>query len=144
MISVLLADDQLLVRAGFRALLNAEPDIRIVGEAGDGLEAVIEGAAQRLRPILMTAVATVFALLPMALGLTGGGLFISQPLAIVVIGGLISSTLLTLVLVPVLYVLATRIRGRPTVVGIADDGVVAPHVPGKAESDYRGQHRIDD
>ena len=72
------------------------------------LEAVIEGAAQRLRPIMMTAVATVFALLPMGLGLTGGGVFISQPLAIVVIGGLASSTLLTLVLVPVLYVLAAR------------------------------------
>jgi HAE1 family hydrophobic/amphiphilic exporter-1 len=61
------------------------------------LEAVVEGAAQRLRPILMTAVATVFALLPMALGLIGGGVFISKPLAIVVIGGLLSSTLLTLV-----------------------------------------------
>jgi HAE1 family hydrophobic/amphiphilic exporter-1 len=45
----------------------------------------------------------VFALLPMALGLTGEGGFISQPLAIVVIGGLVSSTLLTLVLVPTLY-----------------------------------------
>jgi hydrophobic/amphiphilic exporter-1 (mainly G- bacteria), HAE1 family len=75
-------------------------------------DAVVEGAAQRLRPILMTAVATVFALLPMAFGLTGGGVFISQPLAIVVIGGLISSTLLTLVLVPVLYLLAERKRGR--------------------------------
>ncbi len=75
-------------------------------------EAVVEGAAHRLRPILMTAVATIFALLPMALGLTGGGGFISQPLAVVVIGGLISSTLLTLVLVPVLYVLVERGRGR--------------------------------
>jgi HAE1 family hydrophobic/amphiphilic exporter-1 len=66
-------------------------------------EAVIEGGRHRLRPILMTAIATVFALLPMALGLTGEGGFISQPLAIVVIGGLVSSTLLTLVLVPTLY-----------------------------------------
>jgi DNA-binding NarL/FixJ family response regulator len=48
MISVLLADDQALVRAGFRALLNAEPDIRVVGEAGDGLEAVRQ--AQQTRP----------------------------------------------------------------------------------------------
>jgi HAE1 family hydrophobic/amphiphilic exporter-1 len=80
---------------------------------GRGLrEAVLEGAAQRLRPILMTAVATIFALLPMSLGLTGGGVFISQPLAIVVIGGLISSTLLTLVLVPVLYTLVERLRAR--------------------------------
>ncbi|HJT03512.1 MAG TPA: efflux RND transporter permease subunit [Pseudonocardiaceae bacterium] len=84
-------------------------------EGRELLDAVIEGAAQRLRPILMTAVATVLALLPMALRLTGGGIFISQPLAIVVIGGLISSTLLTLVLVPVLYVLAARIRSRSAV-----------------------------
>jgi HAE1 family hydrophobic/amphiphilic exporter-1 len=66
-------------------------------------EAITRGARQRLRPILMTALATVFALTPMALGLTGEGGFISQPLAVVVIGGLVSSTLLTLVLVPVLY-----------------------------------------
>ncbi|MBT2227105.1 efflux RND transporter permease subunit [Nonomuraea sp. NEAU-A123] len=66
-------------------------------------EAVVEGGRNRLRPILMTALATIFALLPMALGITGGGGFISKPLAIVVIGGLISSTLLTLVLVPTLY-----------------------------------------
>ncbi|MBG6182456.1 HAE1 family hydrophobic/amphiphilic exporter-1 [Arthrobacter sp. CAN_A214] len=66
-------------------------------------EAIIQGARQRLRPILMTALATVFALTPLALGLTGEGGFISQPLAVVVIGGLVSSTALTLILVPVLY-----------------------------------------
>jgi HAE1 family hydrophobic/amphiphilic exporter-1 len=66
-------------------------------------EAIMDGARQRLRPILMTALATIFALTPMALGVTGGGGFISQPLAIVVIGGLFSSTILTLVIVPVLY-----------------------------------------
>ena len=65
--------------------------------------AIMDGARQRLRPILMTALATIFALTPMALGITGGGGFISQPLAIVVIGGLFSSTVLTLVIVPVLY-----------------------------------------
>ena len=57
----------------------------------------------RVWPIVMTALATIFALVPMALGLTGGGVFISKPLAVVVIGGLVSSTLLTLILVPVLY-----------------------------------------
>jgi HAE1 family hydrophobic/amphiphilic exporter-1 len=66
-------------------------------------EAIMDGARQRLRPILMTALATIFALTPMALGVTGGGGFISQPLAVVVIGGLFSSTVLTLVIVPVLY-----------------------------------------
>jgi HAE1 family hydrophobic/amphiphilic exporter-1 len=66
-------------------------------------ESIQAGARLRVRPIIMTALATVFALIPMALGLTGGGVFISKPLAIVVIGGLMSSTLLTLILVPVLY-----------------------------------------
>jgi hydrophobic/amphiphilic exporter-1 (mainly G- bacteria), HAE1 family len=71
-------------------------------------QSIVDGSRQRLRPILMTALATIFALSPLAFGITGGG-FISQPLAIVVIGGLVSSTLLTLVIVPVLYWL---IEGR--------------------------------
>jgi HAE1 family hydrophobic/amphiphilic exporter-1 len=75
-------------------------------------DAITHGARQRLRPILMTALATVFALTPMALGLTGGGGFISQPLAVVVIGGLVSSTALTLILVPVLYRLVEGRRER--------------------------------
>ncbi len=69
-------------------------------------ESIFNGARQRLRPILMTALATIFALTPMALGIGGGGGFISKPLAVVVIGGLFSSTVLTLVIVPVLYWLA--------------------------------------
>lgn len=78
-------------------------------EQGRGLdEAVMEGSRKRLRPIVMTAAATIFALTPMAIGITGGGSFISQPLALVVIGGLLSSTLLTLVVVPVLYTIAER------------------------------------
>lgn len=75
-------------------------------------DAVTHGARLRLRPIIMTACATVFALLPMALGLTGGGAFISQSLAIVVIGGLVSSTLLTLLVLPALYVLRERAVDR--------------------------------
>ena len=75
-------------------------------------DAIMRGARQRLRPILMTALATVFALTPMALGVTGEGGFISRPLAIVVIGGLVSSTVLTLVLVPVLYRLVEGSREK--------------------------------
>ncbi len=75
-------------------------------------EALVNGASRRLRPILMTALATIFALLPMAVGLTGTGGFISQPLALVVIGGLVSSTVLTLVVLPVLYFLVEGGRER--------------------------------
>ncbi|MEU6471815.1 efflux RND transporter permease subunit [Streptomyces massasporeus] len=76
------------------------------------VEAVIEGGRHRLRPILMTALATIFALLPMALGITGEGGFIAQPLAVVVIGGLVTSTLLTLLLVPTLYALVELRKER--------------------------------
>jgi HAE1 family hydrophobic/amphiphilic exporter-1 len=75
-------------------------------------DAILSGASRRLRPILMTALATVFALLPMAIGLTGTGGFISQPLALVVVGGLLSSTLLTLVVLPALYALWEGPRER--------------------------------
>lgn len=75
-------------------------------------EAIIEGSSRRLRPILMTAAATIFALLPLGIGLTGQGGFISQPLAIIVIGGLVSSTLLTLVVLPVLYYLVEGAKER--------------------------------
>ncbi|WP_420837421.1 efflux RND transporter permease subunit [Agromyces laixinhei] len=75
-------------------------------------DALVHGSSRRLRPILMTALATIFALLPMALGITGHGGFISQPLALVVIGGLVSSTALTLVVLPVLYNLVEGGRER--------------------------------
>ena len=75
-------------------------------------DAVIHGASRRLRPILMTALATIFALLPLGLGITGHGGFISQPLAIIVIGGLVSSTLLTLIVLPVLYYLVEGAKER--------------------------------
>jgi HAE1 family hydrophobic/amphiphilic exporter-1 len=77
-------------------------------------EAIVNGASRRLRPILMTALATIFALLPLGIGLTGNGGFISQPLAIVVIGGLVSSTLLTLIVLPVLYYLVEGAKERRT------------------------------
>ncbi|MCU1424214.1 MAG: efflux transporter permease subunit, partial [Microbacteriaceae bacterium] len=75
-------------------------------------DAIIHGASRRLRPILMTATATIFALLPLGLGVTGQGGFISQPLAIIVIGGLVSSTVLTLVVLPVLYYLVEGAKER--------------------------------
>ncbi|WP_341956356.1 efflux RND transporter permease subunit [Microbacterium sp. LWH13-1.2] len=88
------------------------------------LDAVKAGGEKRLRPILMTALATIFALTPMALGITGHGGFISQPLAIVVIGGLISSTVLTLIVLPTLYNLVegAKERRRARKAGSGDDG----------------------
>ncbi|WP_256759608.1 efflux RND transporter permease subunit [Cohnella sp. WQ 127256] len=74
-------------------------------------EALIEAGGTRLRPILMTAIATICALMPLAIGL-GGGSVISSGLAVVVIGGLTSSTLLTLVVVPVMYELLYFRRSR--------------------------------
>jgi HAE1 family hydrophobic/amphiphilic exporter-1 len=78
-------------------------------------DAIVEGGRHRLRPILMTAFATMLALVPLAVLGGGGGVggaFISRPLAIVVIGGLFTSTVLTLILVPVLYSLASRFASR--------------------------------
>src|SRR5829696_445692 len=74
-------------------------------------EAILEAGRARLRPILMTAFATIFALMPLALGLSGGGNgLISSSLAITVVGGLATSTFLTLLVVPVGYSLVRRNR----------------------------------
>jgi cobalt-zinc-cadmium resistance protein CzcA len=65
-------------------------------------EVVREGAVRRLRPVLMTASITAFGLVPLLFA-TGPGSEIQKPLAVVVIGGLVSSTALTLVLLPSLF-----------------------------------------
>lgn len=75
-------------------------------------EATFAGGTRRVRPIVMTALATILALAPMGLGITGHGGFISQPMAIVVIGGLLSSTLLTLLVLPALYVAVEGVLER--------------------------------
>ncbi|MCP3760984.1 efflux RND transporter permease subunit [Domibacillus sp. A3M-37] len=78
---------------------------RVIHKEREGLstrDALLEAGSTRLRPILMTALATIGALFPLALGLEGGGL-ISKGLGVTVIGGLTSSTLLTLVIVPIVY-----------------------------------------
>jgi len=66
-------------------------------------EALLEAAGTRMRPILMTAVATVCAMLPLVFGTAESGSIVSQSLAIVVIGGLVVATVLTLVVVPCMY-----------------------------------------
>ena len=73
------------------------------------IEAVREGALTRLRPVLMTALVASLGFVPMAIA-TGAGAEVQRPLATVVIGGIISSTILTLLVLPALYVLFRRDR----------------------------------
>lgn len=80
---------------------------RLRGEGRPIAEAVREGALTRLRPVLMTALVASLGFVPMALA-TGAGAEVQRPLATVVIGGIISSTVLTLLVLPALYVLFRR------------------------------------
>ncbi|WP_156450473.1 efflux RND transporter permease subunit [Anoxybacillus sp. P3H1B] len=91
---------------------------RVIHKEREGLstrDALIEAGATRLRPILMTALATVGALLPLALGYEGDGGMISRGLGLTVIGGLTSSTLLTLIIVPIVYEVLSKFRRKTTV-----------------------------
>jgi len=72
-------------------------------------DALVQGGQTRLRPILMTALTTIFAMVPLALGV-GSGTLLAAELAVVVIGGLFSSTLLTLLVIPVIYSLVEGLR----------------------------------
>ncbi len=83
------------------------------------IAAIKEGAKLRLRPIMMTTLTTVLGLLPMALGI-GQGAEMRTPMAITVIGGLLTSTLLTLLVVPVMYSLLDRRRDVTTTPQTAD------------------------
>jgi len=76
-------------------------------EHGDLMEAIIQGALTRLRPVLMTALVASLGFVPMAFNV-GIGAEVQRPLATVVIGGIISSTLLTLLVLPILYELVHR------------------------------------
>jgi cobalt-zinc-cadmium resistance protein CzcA len=98
------------------AVLNGVVMINAINqnrEAGMGTRpAVLEGAFSRLRPVLMTALTTVLGLLPL-LYAAGIGSEVQRPLATVVVGGLVSSTMLTLILLPVLYPIFSRgVAGR--------------------------------
>jgi multidrug efflux pump subunit AcrB len=79
----------------------------------DATNAMLEAGPIRLRPILMTTIATMMAAVPSALGL-GAGSETRGPMAIAVLGGLTLSTLLSLLVVPSFYVVADRIKGRIT------------------------------
>lgn len=90
------------------AIVLVDRIIRMEHTGMDLREAILEAGSTRLRPILMTAIATIGALVPLAMGNGGGGL-ISKDLAVTVIGGLTSSTLLTLIIVPIVYELLSKL-----------------------------------
>jgi cobalt-zinc-cadmium resistance protein CzcA len=107
--------------------------IRALREAGRPLEAAIhEGALTRLRPVLMTALVASLGFIPMAIA-TGTGAEVQRPLATVVIGGILSSTALTLLVLPVLYRLAHR-REEEDETGAID---LAPGLTGARAPDAR-------
>ncbi|MDP2182122.1 MAG: efflux RND transporter permease subunit [Actinomycetota bacterium] len=90
-----------------------------LAEGFERREALLDAGANRMRPILMTALTTIIALVPMASGFKSGALM-SQSLAIVVVGGLTTSTVLTLIVVPVIYDLLEALKER--IVGHLDSG----------------------
>jgi multidrug efflux pump subunit AcrB len=91
-------------------LLDADEKFRAAGEGGGetvAREAMLHAAQRRLRPIVMTAIAAVAGMLPLALGL-GAGSQMLEPLAIAVIGGLLLSIFLSLIVTPAIYWRLTR------------------------------------
>ncbi|OKP98507.1 efflux RND transporter permease subunit [Paenibacillus sp. P46E] len=123
LVALLLAGETLNVSALMGALMligivvtNAIVLIdRVIHKEKEGLstrQALLEAGATRLRPILMTALATIGALLPLVSGLENSAGIISKGLGVTVIGGLVSSTLLTLVVVPVVYEFLMKFRSK--------------------------------
>ncbi len=89
------------------AILIVEYSNQLRQKGQELLEAVVSASAIRLRPILMTSFSTVFGILPIAIGL-GAGAEARRPLGIAVVGGVLFSTFMTLLLVPVMYTLLAR------------------------------------
>jgi multidrug efflux pump len=119
-------------------LVTYANDLRLQGRTA--LEAMREAGRIRLRPILMTSVAAVFGALPIALGL-GAGAGSRRPLGYAIIGGLIVSTLLTLYLVPSVFVMIERARGQRVPVGVPQRVRPAEpfHSPSAARSGVSGE-----
>jgi multidrug efflux pump subunit AcrB len=98
----------LVVKNGVLLLEEAE---RLFDAGAEGIEAVARASERRLRPILMTTIATIAGLAPLALGI-GAGAELQRPLAIAVIGGLLTSTIATLGLLPPFATLALQLRAK--------------------------------
>jgi hydrophobic/amphiphilic exporter-1 (mainly G- bacteria), HAE1 family len=103
MLGGIAVNDAIILVDRINQLRRELPDLRT---------AVLHAAQDRLRPILMTTATTILALLPMAVGV-GEGARMRAPMAIAVIGGLVTSTLMTLIVIPVAYRAVDRLRRRP-------------------------------
>ncbi|HTS04882.1 MAG TPA: efflux RND transporter permease subunit, partial [Candidatus Eisenbacteria bacterium] len=90
-------------------LLDADQKMRALGQSPE--EAMLLAARRRLRPIAMTALATMAGMLPLAFAL-GAGSQMLQPLAIAVIGGVLVSMVLSLIITPAVYFYLSRRRGN--------------------------------
>lgn len=95
------------------AILLVDYANQLRAEGMDIVEALVQAGAVRLRPILMTTAAMIFGMLPVALGI-GAGAEIRSSMGVVLVGGLITSTILTLVVVPLVYLLIDRMQNRFT------------------------------
>ena len=93
------------------AIMFVERVNQKLAEGSSRREALLDAGTNRMRPILMTALTTIFALVPMAFGIAEGALM-SQSLAVIVVGGLTTSTVLTLIVVPVIYDLLENLKER--------------------------------
>ncbi|MCK4701172.1 MAG: efflux RND transporter permease subunit, partial [Bacteroidales bacterium] len=82
---------------------------QLIKEGGDRADAIVKAVQQRIRPILMTSLTTIIALLPLSIGV-GESASLRSPMALAVIGGLVTSTMLTLLVIPCLYDLLDRLR----------------------------------
>ena len=106
---------------GESAAVDEEHD----GEGRALVDAVQEGALTRLRPVLMTALVASFGFVPMAIA-TGAGAEVQRPLATVVIGGLVSATILTLLVVPTVYIWVEERFGAASTVKVPTSAAMTP------------------
>ena len=110
----------------FRSIMFIERVHQRMAEGLSRREALLDAGTNRMRPILMTALTTIIALVPMASGFKAGALM-SQSLAIVVVGGLTTSTVLTLIVVPVIYDLLEALKARVLkALGMTDEPKLEP------------------
>jgi len=89
-------------------------------------QAIIQGSLERLSPILMTALVTGVGLIPLALGVGQPGKEIQQPMAVVILGGIITSTFLNMIVIPVLYLKYGRAEVTEQSSGLARQGELLP------------------